>query len=264
MRISDWSSDVCSSDLAVDRRALLIGGGVGAGLLLAWSVWPREQSMNLAVREGETALGAFLKIGTDNSITVAVPQAEMGQGVWTVLPQILADALGANWSMVGVEPAPIGPAYANELLLRRLEEMALPGWAGPAGRLLRSWPEDARLLQATVGSSSIPAFHDSFARAGQVARALLCRAAAERWNTDWRELQTRSGFVVNGAERIAFGALAQDAARFNLPTEIPALHPSAPRLVGRSMPRLDTPAKLDRTEERRVGQAGVSTCRSRG
>src|SRR3546814_12722520 len=95
MRISDWSSDVCSSDL-------------------------------LAVREGETALGAFLKIGTDNSITVAVPQAEMGQGVWTVLPQILADALGANWSMVGVEPAPIGPAYANELLLRRLEEMALP------------------------------------------------------------------------------------------------------------------------------------------
>src|SRR3546814_49465 len=118
--------------IAVDRRALLIGGGVGAGLLLAWSVWPREQSMNLAVREGETALGAFLKIGTDNSITVAVPQAEMGQGVWTVLPQILADALGANWSMVGVEPAPIGPAYANELLLR-------------------SWPEDARLLQATVG-----------------------------------------------------------------------------------------------------------------
>src|SRR3546814_1814927 len=91
MRISDWSSDVCSSDLAVDRRALLIGGGVGAGLLLAWSVWPREQSMNLAVREGETALGAFLKIGTDNSITVAVPQAEMGQGVWTVLTQILAD-----------------------------------------------------------------------------------------------------------------------------------------------------------------------------
>src|SRR3546814_8038382 len=84
--------------------------------------------MNLAVGEGETALGAFLKIGTDNRITVAVPQAEMGQGVWTVLPQILADALGANWSMVGVEPAPIGPAYANELLLRRLEEMALPGW----------------------------------------------------------------------------------------------------------------------------------------
>src|SRR3546814_19660183 len=111
MRISDWSSDVCSSDLAVDRRALLIGGGVGAGLLLAWSVWPREQSMNLAVREGETALGAFLKIGTDNSITVAVPQAEMGQGVWTVLPQILAEALGAHWSMGGVEPAPIGPAF---------------------------------------------------------------------------------------------------------------------------------------------------------
>src|SRR3546814_5121946 len=123
-------------------------------------------------------------------------------------------------------------------MLRRLGGMARPGWAGPAGRLLSSWPERARRIQATVGSSSIPAFHDSLARAEQVARALLCRAAAERWNTDWRELQTRSGFVVNGAERIAFGALAQDAARFNLPPEIPALHPSAPRLVGRSMPRL--------------------------
>src|SRR3546814_11985325 len=118
--------------------------------------------MNLAVGEGETALGAFLKIGTDNRITVAVPQAEMGQGVWTVLPQILADALGANWSMVGVEPAPIGPAYANELLLRRLEEMALPGWAGPAGRLLRSWPEDARLIQVTVGTRFITVFCSNF------------------------------------------------------------------------------------------------------
>src|SRR3546814_11566209 len=50
---------------------------------------------------------------------------------------------------------------------------------------------------------------------------------------------------VCSSDLIAFGALAQDAARFNLPPEIPALHPSAPRLVGRSMPRLDTPAKLD-------------------
>src|SRR3546814_20633294 len=96
--------------------------------------------MNLAVREGETALGAFLKIGTDNSITVAVPQAEMGQGVWTVLPPILADAPGANWSMVGVEDAPTGPAHANELPLRTLGAMVLLGWAGQAARPLHSLP----------------------------------------------------------------------------------------------------------------------------
>src|SRR3546814_13274602 len=104
--------------------------------------------------------------------------------------------------MVGVEPAPIGPAYANELLLRRLEEMALPGWAGPAGRLLRSWPEDARLLQATVGSSSIPAFHDSFARAGQDARALLSRAAPERGSEGRRVGKEVSGRVALGGRRI--------------------------------------------------------------
>src|SRR3546814_13256595 len=114
----------------------------------------------------------------------------MGQGVWTVLPQILADALRANWSMVGVEPAPIGPAYAHELLLRRLEEMALPGWAGPAGRLLRSWQADARPLHATVGSSSLPAFLDTFAPSGPVPRPLLGRRAAERWEPAWGKGKT--------------------------------------------------------------------------
>lgn len=101
--------------IRIDRRTLLIGGGVGAGLLLAWRFWPRQQSLNLAVREGETALGAYLKIGADNRVTVAVPQTEMGQGIWTALPQIVADALGADWKMIGVEPAPVGPAYANHL-----------------------------------------------------------------------------------------------------------------------------------------------------
>ncbi len=233
------------SRIEINRRTILVGGGIGAGLLIAWRVWPRSQSLNLAVREGETAVGAFLKIGVDNRVTVAVPQAEMGQGIWTALPQILADALGADWNMVAVEPAPIGPAYANRLLLADLEHFALPDWAGPAARMLKSWPGDARELQATIGSNSTPSFHDSYAKAGEVARALLCKAAAQRWETDWKTLQTRGGFVVNGAERIAFGQLAEEAAGFDPPSEIPPREASAPRLSGRSLPRLDAPPKLD-------------------
>ena len=231
--------------IAVDRRSFLVGGGVGAGLLLAWWAWPRAQSLNLAVGKGETALGAFLKIGVDGRVTVAVPQAEMGQGVWTALPQVLADRLGADWQMVAVEPAPIGPAYANRLLLEGLQSLALPGWAGPAGRLIRSWPDDADMLQATVGSNSIPAFHQAYANAGAVARALLMKAAAKHWETDWKTLETANGFVVNGAERLPFGQLAEAAAGFSPPKQIPPRADTAQRLAGKAMPRLDTPPKLD-------------------
>ena len=90
----------------ISRRGLLIGGGAAAGLLVAWQVWPRSYAPNLRVGEGEHLFNAFLKIGIDGRVIVAVPQAEIGQGVYTSLPQILADELGADWATVGVEPAP--------------------------------------------------------------------------------------------------------------------------------------------------------------
>src|SRR3990167_4663088 len=86
--------------VTVDRRTLLIGGGATAGLLVAWGLWPRSYRPNLAVGENETLINAFLKIDTAGQIIVIVPQLEMGQGVTTVLPQILADELGADWRTV--------------------------------------------------------------------------------------------------------------------------------------------------------------------
>ncbi|HKR24248.1 MAG TPA: molybdopterin cofactor-binding domain-containing protein, partial [Allosphingosinicella sp.] len=100
----------------ISRRTLLIGGGAGIGLVLAWRLWPRSYEPNLRAAEGETVMGAFLKIGRDGRVVVAVPQTELGQGVYTSLPQILADELGADWRTVAVEPAPISPLYANLLL----------------------------------------------------------------------------------------------------------------------------------------------------
>ena len=81
----------------IDRRTLLIGGGVGAGLIVAVALWPRHYAPNLAAATGETIYGAWLKLGDDGQVTVAVPQAEHGQGVYTTLPQIVADEDDLNY-----------------------------------------------------------------------------------------------------------------------------------------------------------------------
>ncbi|HZB70168.1 MAG TPA: molybdopterin cofactor-binding domain-containing protein, partial [Sphingomicrobium sp.] len=89
---------------SIDRRTLLIGGGAGIGLIVAFLAWPRGLDGALATRKGEQAFGHYLKIGVDGRVTVAVPQVETGQGVWTALPQIVGDELGAAWDSVAVEP----------------------------------------------------------------------------------------------------------------------------------------------------------------
>ena len=78
----------------LDRRQVLIGGGVGLGLLVGFALWPRDYPANVPVGKGEALFNPFVKIGKDGVVTVIVPQTEYGQGVTTALPQILADELG--------------------------------------------------------------------------------------------------------------------------------------------------------------------------
>src|SRR3546814_11087850 len=118
------------TERGLNRRALLVGGGATAGLLLAWAVWPRAYRPNLNTAPGETAFNAFLKIDRAGQVIVIVPQTEMGQGVSTLLPQILADELGADWRPIGVPSAPIGPLYANVHLAR---DWLANDWRRPAG-----------------------------------------------------------------------------------------------------------------------------------
>ena len=125
--------------MKLDRRTLLIGGGAGVGLIVAFSVWPRHLSSDLSVRSGEEAFGNYIKIARDGRITVAVPQVETGQGIWTALPQIVADELGAAWETIAVEPAPLANDYANPL-------------ASEEG-----WPEGIRI---TAEATSVRAFLD--------------------------------------------------------------------------------------------------------
>ena len=231
--------------LDISRRNLLIGGGVGAGLLIAWAAWPRRYEPNLRAAPGEAIFNAYLKIGNDGRVVVAVPQSELGQGVYTSLPQILADELGADWRTVSVEPAPISPIYANRLLVEDIAAEAVPpALRGIGGWAVREYATRSGLM-LTAGSTSIRAFEAAMREAGAAGRALLSKAAADRWDVDWESLDTRAGFVVRGKDRISFGELADAAAAHDLPKHLPVRGGNEHRLAGQPLPRLDLPSKVD-------------------
>ncbi|HYG47888.1 MAG TPA: molybdopterin cofactor-binding domain-containing protein [Allosphingosinicella sp.] len=226
----------------ISRRTLLVSGGAGAGLILAWAIWPRSYEHSLRAGEGEQAFNAFLKIGNDGRVLVAVPQAELGQGSWTGLAQILADELGADWRTVGVEPAPVGPLYANRLLAEGQDD-------GSFGGGMRRWRarqfEGGEAAMLTAGSTSVRAFEKPLREAGAGARALLMKVAARRWNMEWETLDTAAGFVTDGTRRLAFAELAAAAAQEELPEHLPIRAGIDNRLAGQALPRLDLPSKVD-------------------
>lgn len=224
------------------RRTLLIGGGAGVGLALAWGVWPRRYRPALPLGPGERMMNGFLKIGVDGHVAVAVPQAEMGQGVYTALPQILADELGADWRTVAVEPSPIGPLYANDFLVREAAREALPGFLQSVGQWAAHELATRTALMMTGGSSSVRGFEARYRMAGATARAMLCMAAAKRWGIDWQACDTEAGFVVHGDDRLRFADLVEEAAGLTPPDDVP-LRAVTP--AGRSAPRLDLPGKVD-------------------
>jgi isoquinoline 1-oxidoreductase beta subunit len=221
----------------ISRRTLLVGGGAGAGLVLAWALWPRTVAPNLRGGDGEHVFNAFVKIGSDGRVVVAVPQAELGQGSWTALPQILADELGADWRTVGVEPAPLGPIYANPLLVE--------GEGGDLGRWRARHFEGGETAILTAGSTSVRAFERPLREAGAGARALLMKAAARRWDVDWQTLDTAAGFVVDAGRKLAFAELAEAASKEELPAYLPIRAGIDDRLAGQPLPRLDVPSKID-------------------
>jgi isoquinoline 1-oxidoreductase beta subunit len=210
--------------LKLDRRTLLISGGAGVGLIVAFSLWPRHVRSDLATGRGEQAFGYFIKIGRDGKITVAVPQVETGQGIWTGLPQIVADELGAAWETIAVEPAPLAKAYANPLAKEE------------------GWPDDIRI---TANSTSVRAFEQPLRNAAATARAMLIGAAADRWTVDPASCETADGFVINGVRTFTFGELAEEAADRSPPRNAPPRRTSKERLIGQPLQRLDGPAKTD-------------------
>lgn len=238
----------------VTRRRLLVGAAATGGLLVAWTFWPRSYPGALKPGEGEHGFGAWLTIDTDGVVTVAVPQLEMGQGVTTLLPQMVAHELGADWRQVAVLPVPPNGAQANTVLAAKWAPLwsSLPSLAdAPDARLVERFARSEAFVAAADGTT-IAAYETPAREAGAAARAMLAMAAAESWGLSWEECEVRGGLVMAGERQARFGELAEEAADMT-PPDPPPLRPEAPAEVplGEAeelalvYPRLDLPAKVD-------------------
>ena len=234
----------------VSRRQMLVGATAAGGLAIAWGLWPRDYQPNLTAAPGEHVFNAFLKIGDDGRISAIVPQCEMGQGVTTLLPQIMADELGADWRTIAVESAPISPLYTNTLLVDEdsavfTPRALVPDFVSDVRRWVRREWAVRNAVMLTANSSSVRMFEEPCRAAAAQARALLMMAAADRWDADWQECDTQDGFVIHGRKRLRFAEVAAAAATFEPPAE-PMYRASAPDpLYGKELTRLDLPAKVD-------------------
>ena len=161
-------------------------------------------------------IDAFLHIGSDSVVTIFLNHSEMGQGVWTGLPMIIADELDADWDKIRVEHAPVAPVYGR------------PGGRG----------------QSTGGSSSTRSELDRLRTVGATARALLIEAAARRWKVSATALHAEAGFVVGPAGRLAFGELADQAAALPRPAHVTLKPPARWTIIGTERKRLDSPEKI--------------------
>jgi len=205
-----------NQDGKIDRREFLISGAaLGGGLILACQVPLLEMAWSAA--EGNFAPNAFLRLSTDGTVTVIVNKSEMGQGIYTSLPMLVAEELECDWSKVRVEAAPVAPVYNHTVYG----------------------------VQVTGGSSSVWSEWERLSTAGAVARQMLIAAAARRWQVEPTACKADNGVVLGPAEKLlAYGELAAEAAKLPVPEKVTLKDPKDYRLLGKPQPRTDSPAKI--------------------
>ena len=240
---------------AVSRRQLLVGAAATGGLLVAWTLWPRNYRSPMLAEEGEAEFGGWLTIGRDGVVTVAIPQLEMGQGITTLLAQVAAVELGADWRQVGAEPVPPSGHFPNLPLAAHWAPM----WANFPS--LADEPDDwlverfaaSHTFNATAGGTGLAAYEAPLRIAAASARDMMVRAAAERWDVSAEECEVSEGFVRHSAhEALRFGELVDEARELDPPDPAP-LRPQAAfeePVFGEadaetSFPRIDLPSKVD-------------------
>ncbi|MEJ0042416.1 MAG: molybdopterin cofactor-binding domain-containing protein [Rhizomicrobium sp.] len=247
--------------MAGTRRMVLLGGvGAAGALVVGYALWPSrrlERADALAARPNERFVSNWIKIASDGTVTVVIPHCDMGTGIYTALSQMAAEELDADWSTVKVEAAPPDPLFANGALAEGfiLEGQGLSPDSVPA--FLRGTVDNAFRTAAayvnvqTTGGSSAVRFTGVYGMrvAGAAAREMLVKAAAARWNVDPSSCTTKANRVLHAASgrSLGYGSLVADAATYS-PSPNPPLKPkSRYTLVGRNIPRVDIPRKVDGT-----------------
>ena len=236
--------------MQLDRRRLLIGSAIGGGLLVGWALLGPGEGPTLAVGAGELGLAGWLRIGRDGVVSVAVPGLEMGQGLSTLLAQIAAQELGADWRRVALAPVPPAAPYANGPLAAHWAELWLPGFRGElaADSRLAAFHARAHRMVVTAAGTALEAWEPPLRAAAATARALLAKAAAARWGVDWQACEVAGGMVRHGGQALPFAKLVGEAARLSPPDPAPlrAQPPGeGPGAARTQFPRLDLPAQVD-------------------
>lgn len=208
----------------LNRRDFLKAGALlGAGLTLAFHLpTVRGGRMRMPTAAGEAfAPNAFIRVAPDETVTVVVKHLEMGQGVHTGLPALVAEELEVPWERIRVAAAPADHTLYNNLL-----------W-GP--------------MQGTGGSTAMANSYEQLRRAAAVAREMLIAAAAEVWQVKPETLKAEAGHVVHGSglRRISYGNLAAYAALQEVPESVALKAPADFKVIGKGFKRTDSRAKAD-------------------
>jgi isoquinoline 1-oxidoreductase subunit beta len=195
------------------REFIAAGAAAGAGLVVGFYL-PHGSNGGGDV----FSPNAYLKITPDNKVTVVVARSEMGQGVRTSLPMILAEELEADWKQIQIEQAGASTLFGD---------------------------------QTTGGSASVRTTWDPMRKAGAAAREMLVSAAALQWGVARTACKAENGAVVHAASnhRATYGELASKAATLPVPTDVPLKQAKDYKIVGKPIPRLDTPSKVNGTAE---------------
>jgi isoquinoline 1-oxidoreductase beta subunit len=198
----------------LNRRGFVIASLTAAGGMM---LGLRHADAATGAADAPVELGAWIVIDPDDSITIRVSKSEMGQGIFTALPMLVAEELGCDWSKVRAEYA-----SANRNLTTHDY--------GPMG---------------TGGSRSIRSLHTTMQQIGASARARLILAAAQEWNAPVSECSASDGQVrhVASGRALGFGTLAAAAAKVQIAAEPAIKTPDQYTLVGKPVARLDTQAK---------------------
>src|SRR6201984_2106035 len=200
------------------REFLKTGAAVGGGLLVSWYL-PVASAKTGTAAQNQVALNAFVRIGTDESVTVISSHSEMGQGIYTSLPMLLNEELEADWAKISVEAAPVDKVYNHPIFG----------------------------MQMTGGSTTSPAEWERYRKMGALARTMLVSAAAQQWKVDAASCQVEKGVVVHRAtgRRETYGSLANAAAQLPPRAEVKLKDAKSFTLIGKPTRRLDTPSKTN-------------------
>jgi isoquinoline 1-oxidoreductase beta subunit len=203
--------------VTISRRGFLAGSAAGAaGLVITFHVPTVVRAAGNAPVPALPSTNAFLRIGSDDSVTVVLAHSEMGQGIWTGLAMMIAEELDCDWAKVRSEHAPAAPVYGHP----------------------------AMGLQMTGGSSSTYGEFDRYRTVGATAKALLLQAAAARWKTKPAKLTATGGVITFGKQTLTYGQVAEAAMKLPPPKTVTLKDPKAWKLIGTAVRRLDSPEKI--------------------